>query len=62
MKYLYNYCAGCGRRIEVGDKETVYEVMLDEVGTTFCSDCVRTVDVDEEYGYLFGNGKGTEEE
>lgn len=47
---LYDYCAKCGRRIEIGVGEVVYNTYYDGEAVTFCKSCVEIVDVDKECG------------
>lgn len=44
---LYDYCASCGRRIEIGKNEIVYEAELESGDITFCNKCVRIIRIDD---------------
>ena len=46
MARLYDYCAKCERRIEIGAGEIVFNTYYEGEPLTFCRSCVDIVDVD----------------
>ena len=56
MKMLYDYCAKCGRRIEVGNHEIVYNTYCFGEAVTFCGNCIQKFDVDAESGIEIEKG------
>lgn len=50
MALLYDYCACCGRRIEISYGEVVFETYKDGEPLTFCRGCIKMVNVDMATG------------
>ena len=59
MTGLYDYCASCGRRIELGKNEIVYESQLESGDITLCNKCVKIIRIDD-YTELSADIRGEE--